>query len=109
MQLMGSKLEASLAIEGKFSQDGLLAMTQGEDMATEMARALTEGLEVEGVEQVWSKLNQGNAPGYRGKPAPEGMLFYVDPENYVKRKIPRRRRRKKSPAELGQLSLFGDL
>lgn len=32
MHLMGSKLEASLAIEGKFSEEGLLAMTQGEDM-----------------------------------------------------------------------------
>ncbi len=28
MQLMGSKLETSLAIEGKFSEEGLLAMTQ---------------------------------------------------------------------------------
>jgi len=39
MHLMGSKLEASLAIEGKFSEDGLLALPQGEDMATAPAKA----------------------------------------------------------------------
>ena len=62
MHLMGSKLEASLAIEGKFSEEGLLAMTQGEDMTTALARNLVNGLEGEGVERVWSKLNERNAP-----------------------------------------------
>jgi hypothetical protein len=60
MQLMGSKLEASLGIEGSFSDEGPLAMTQGEDMtmalakamAKAMAKALVEGLETEGVESV---------------------------------------------------------
>jgi hypothetical protein len=60
LQLMGSKMEASLAIEGRFSEEGLLAMTQGEDMTTAMAKALVEGLEVEGAEQIWKKLNQAN-------------------------------------------------
>jgi hypothetical protein len=60
MQLMGSKLEASLAIEGKFSEEGLLAMTQGEDMTTLMAKALVDGLDVEGAEQIWKKINQAN-------------------------------------------------
>ena len=63
MHLMGSKLEASLAIEGKFSEEGLLAMTQGEDMTTAMAKALVDGLETEGVESIWAKLNEKNAPG----------------------------------------------
>jgi hypothetical protein len=44
-----SKLEAALAIEGKFSEEGLMAMTAGEDMTTAMAKALVEGLEVKGV------------------------------------------------------------
>lgn len=60
LQLMGSKMEASLAIEGKFSEEGLLAMTQGEDMTTAMAKALVEGLDVEGAEQIWKKLNEAN-------------------------------------------------
>jgi hypothetical protein len=57
---MGSKMEASLAVEGKFSEEGLLAMTQGEDITTAMAKALTEGLNMEGAEQIWKKLNQAN-------------------------------------------------
>jgi len=60
LQLMGSKMEASLAIEGKFSEEGLLAMTQGEDMTTAMAKALVDGLDVEGAEQIWKKLNEAN-------------------------------------------------
>lgn len=60
LQLMGSKMEASLAIEGKFSEEGLLAMTQGEDMTTAMAKALVEGLDVQGIEQIWKKLNEAN-------------------------------------------------
>lgn len=60
LRLMGSKLQASLAIEGKFSDEGLAAMTSGEDMTTLMARALTENLNVESAEDVWRKLNQSN-------------------------------------------------
>ena len=108
MQLMGSKLEASLAIEGKFSEEGLLAMTQGEDMTTAMAKALVDGLETEGVESIWAKLNDKNAPGYIKEAAPEGMLFYVDPESFLKRKRSRSRR-KKTRSGRQQLLLFGDL
>jgi len=61
LQLMGSKMEASLAIEGKFSEDGLLAMTQGEDMSTALAKALVDGLDVEGAEGIWRKINEKNA------------------------------------------------
>jgi hypothetical protein len=45
------------------------------DMTTAMAKALVDGLETEGVESIWAKLNQKNAPGYIKEPAPEGMLF----------------------------------
>ncbi|MEA3361528.1 MAG: hypothetical protein U9R17_19265 [Thermodesulfobacteriota bacterium] len=58
---MGSKMEASLAIEGKFSEDGLLAMTQGEEMSTALAKALVDGLDVEGAEDIWRKINEKNA------------------------------------------------
>ena len=60
LQLMGSKLEASLAIEGKFTEEGLVAMTSGEDMTTALAKALVDGLETEGIEQIWRKINQKN-------------------------------------------------
>jgi SNF2 family DNA or RNA helicase len=61
LQLMGSKMEASLAIEGKFSEEGLMAMTQGEDMNTALAKALVEGIDVEGAEDIWRKINLKNA------------------------------------------------
>ena len=59
---MGSKLEASLAIEGKFTEEGLVALTSGEDMTTALAKALVDGLETEGVEQIWRKINEKNQP-----------------------------------------------
>jgi SNF2 family DNA or RNA helicase len=92
LQLMGSKMEASLAIEGKFSEEGLLAMTQGEDMTTAMAKALVEGLEVEGAEQIWKKLNQANikgkpredqAPIIEEKPVPIAEQNKEDPNRVV--------------------------
>jgi hypothetical protein len=61
LQLMGSKMEASLAIEGRFSEEGLLAMTQREDMSTALAKALVDGLGVEGAEGIWRKINEKNA------------------------------------------------
>jgi hypothetical protein len=35
-------------------------MTQGEDMTTAMAKALVDGLDVEGAEQIWRKINEAN-------------------------------------------------
>lgn len=61
LQLMGSKMEASLALEGRFSEEGLLAMTQSEDMSTALAKALVEGMDIEGAEDIWRKINQKNA------------------------------------------------
>ena len=87
MQLMGSKLEASLAIEGKFSEEGLLAMTSGEDMTTAMAKALANGLDVEGVGEVWSKLNAKNVIGQqRREKVVENKLFTIDPTYFVGKK-----------------------
>jgi hypothetical protein len=107
MQLMGSKLEASLAIEGKFSEEGLLAMTQGEDMTTAMAKALVEGMDAEGVESVWANLNKANKVEHR-ESMPEGVLSYLDPEILVKKKNAGQERQ---PASYGgkQLLLFGEV
>jgi hypothetical protein len=38
LSLMASKMEASLAIEGDFSAEGLVAMSSGEDMASQLAK-----------------------------------------------------------------------
>jgi len=107
MQLMGSKLEASLAIEGKFSEEGLLAMTQGEDMTTALAKALVDGLETEGVEQMWSKLNEANKSVEYRESRPDGWLFHIDPDGYQKKMIAGKKRRRGTPG--GQLLLFSDL
>lgn len=107
MQPMGSKLEASIAIEGKFSEEGLLAMTQGEDMATAMAKALVDGPDAEGAEPIWSKLNPRRAFGHAEERPPAGMLFRIDPKSFVKKARPRRRRRQPTlPSNMRQLSLF---
>jgi hypothetical protein len=36
-------------------------MTQGEDMSTALAKALVNGLDVEGAETIWRKINEKNA------------------------------------------------
>ena len=107
MQLMGSKLEASPAIEGKFSEEGLLAMPQGLDMTAALAKALVDGLEGEGVEQVWSKLNGRNG-AYSGEERfADGMLFYVDPRVVEKRRRGKtRKRRRRGLSHVRQLGLF---
>jgi hypothetical protein len=102
--LMGSKLEAALAIKGKFSEEGLMAMTAGEDMTTAMAKALVEGLEVEGVEQIWSKLNGQNTVSTTEEKPIEDKLFYIDPLSYPKK---RKRRKKKRYHDPNQLWLPG--
>ena len=76
MELMGKKMGASLAIEGKFSEEGLLAMTSGEDMTTALAKTLVEGLNNEGVENIWQKLNEKNSI-YRSEEAVEDVEMNV--------------------------------
>ena len=58
MHQMGPRLEASLAIEGKFSEEGLLAMTQAEDMTIAMAKALVDELKGQDVGGIWSVMGQ---------------------------------------------------
>lgn len=61
LRLMGSKLEAATAIEGKFSEDGLRALADSEDMTSMLARALVEGLQgVDSAESIWKRLNEAS-------------------------------------------------
>jgi len=57
LELVGKKLSASLAIEGKLTGDGLASLCAGEDMTLMLARALVEGSQIEGAESVWRSLN----------------------------------------------------
>lgn len=44
LSLMATKLQASMAIEGKFSEEGLNAMSNNEDILTQIASSVTEGI-----------------------------------------------------------------
>jgi len=59
MSLMGQKLAASLALEGNFSSEGLIAMI-GDDsgsMAMELAKSLANGLKGIDVSETWAKIS----------------------------------------------------
>jgi len=58
LELVGKKLSASLAIEGKLTGDGLASLCSGEDMTLMLAKALVEGRAIEGAETVWRTLNR---------------------------------------------------
>jgi hypothetical protein len=57
LELVGKKLSASLAIEGKLTDDGLASMCAGDDMTLMLAKTLVEGTHIQGAESVWRKLN----------------------------------------------------
>jgi hypothetical protein len=45
LSLMATKLQASMAIEGKFSEEGLRAMSNNEDLLTQIAQSVVQGIE----------------------------------------------------------------
>lgn len=57
LALMGTKLEASMTLEGKFSEEGLRALADSTDMTSALAKALIEGMgEIESAEKIWARL-----------------------------------------------------
>lgn len=44
ISLMATKLQASMALEGKFSEEGLRAMSNNEDVLTQIANSVVEGI-----------------------------------------------------------------
>lgn len=44
LKLMATKLQASMAIEGKFSEEGLRAMSNNEDLLSQIAQSVVEGI-----------------------------------------------------------------
>jgi len=62
IRLMGAKLEASLSIEGDFSEEGLRMMGSGfgQDVGTALAKALVHGLDgVDSAEEIWGRMGYG--------------------------------------------------
>ncbi|MGA2501208.1 MAG: hypothetical protein ABSH20_26005 [Tepidisphaeraceae bacterium] len=57
MGLMAQKLDASLALEGQFSAEGLAAMSADSgSLTTELAKSLVENIDFGDAERVWEKL-----------------------------------------------------
>jgi len=76
LRLMGQKVKATQALQGKFSAEGLVALTQSEDMMSALAKALMNGLEgVDSAEAYWrnarhaGKALAGDAEPVRESPA----------------------------------------
>lgn len=44
LNMMATKIQASMAIEGKFSEEGLNAMSQNEDFLTQIANSVVQGI-----------------------------------------------------------------
>jgi len=62
LRLMGRKLLVSLAMEGKFSRDGLQSLDEDDDMLTAMARELvTENGVGESAAAVWRQIQAENS------------------------------------------------
>jgi hypothetical protein len=62
LRLMGKKLLVSLAMEGKFSRDGLQSLDEDDDMLTAMARELvTENGVGESAAAVWRQIQAENS------------------------------------------------
>ena len=87
LRLMGKKLLVSLAMEGKFSTDGLQALEEDDDMLTAMARELVTQKGIgEKADEVWRRLQVERVRSLdQGTPAavePERRLV-IDPEEEV--------------------------
>lgn len=55
LNLMATKLQAAMAIEGKFTEDGLNAMSNNEDILTQIAASVADGIKDTVDAQVFSK------------------------------------------------------
>ncbi|MHB8927809.1 MAG: helicase-related protein [Bacillota bacterium] len=83
LRLMGSKLEAALTIEGKFSEEGLRALAAGDNITSELAKALVKGLNnVESAEWLWKKMYQ-NRPVTAEEESPRAEIVTVKPSGEI--------------------------
>ncbi|MGB9880627.1 MAG: helicase-related protein, partial [Anaerolineae bacterium] len=94
LRLMGGKLKAALALEGKFSEDGLRALAQGGDTAAQLAKALIDGFaDLDSAESLWRSPQAGRIAAGRDVLVPHAApayveLLYVPGGGRRKRKLP---------------------
>ena len=105
LRLMGRKLLVSLAMEGKFSTEGLQAVGEDDDLLMAVARELvTEKGIGESAEVVWKSIQEQNAAIGRAESSPTESFAEVEapPDNEVM--VPAQ---EPLPAVIDQLLLFG--
>jgi len=84
--LMGRKLLVSLAMEGKFSREGLQSLNEDDDMLTAMARELvTENGVGESAAAVWREIQAENSSILISSaiPEPSAVVEYSPPASLV--------------------------
>ncbi len=99
LKLMGAKLEAAIGIEGKFSEEGLVAMSSGDDLMNALAKSIAGNIEnTDSVENIWKRMAQ-KAPNKNTsfqeessfilpEPIPQNKLIMVEIiRHHGKRKI----------------------
>ena len=109
LRLMGKKLLVSLAMEGKFAAEGLLAMEEGDDLLMAMARELvTEQHIGETADQIWKALQKEQAEvfGVRNKETPQTDAE-AEPVVEEVSDVPVPVAQEPLPAVIDQLLLFG--
>lgn len=57
LSLMASKLQASMAIEGKFSEEGLQALSENEDLLTQIANSIVSGIRYKVNDNCFKQIN----------------------------------------------------
>lgn len=63
ISLMATKLQAAMAIEGKFSEDGLNAMSNNEDILTQIASSVVSGIQDTIDAEVFEKITKAGGNG----------------------------------------------
>ena len=105
LRLMGRKLLVALAMEGKFSTEGLQSVGEDDDLLMAMARELvTEKRIGESAEVVWRSIQEQNAAVAHAAPSLTESLAEVEAEPYKEVIVPAQ---ESPPAVIDQLSLFG--
>jgi hypothetical protein len=81
MALMAQKLDASLALEGQFSVEGLAAMSaESRSMTMELAKSLVENLDFGDAERVWERCRSEPPEPCDGLPEYDEPEFIQDDE-----------------------------
>ena len=122
LRLLGDRLEASMAIEGRFSEEGLQSLSDGLDMINELAKTLVEELnDIDSAETIWNRINSSNKNFKQTKVDNDYEMFLnkniskekVQTKNvqlslleFAKQNKIKKRKRRKSKSNANQLDLF---